>query len=185
MSSSSFTDGVVLLCIDLQAPFVNVIADRDSVLRRCRFALAAAHGLGIPVIFTEQVPAKLGPTLPDLRALATDAAILPKNTFSAFADGLLRESLRAQEIEHVILCGIETPICIYQTALAALDEHLQVTLLTDAIGARRPADADACLRGLARAGVHLLPAETIFYALLHDTSHPFFREFTQLVKKFA
>ena len=74
------------------------------------------------------------------------------------------------------------PVCVYQTATAALAAEVGVTILTDAIGARRPGDAQVCLETLARAGAHLLPAETVFYALLHDVSHPFFRAYTQLVK---
>lgn len=185
MNPISLTDSVVLLCLDLQPPFLGVIADSPAVLRRCQFAVSAAAGLGMPVVFTEQAATKLGRTVSALRDLAPEAAVFPKTTFSAFADGMLRDSLRQRDIEHVILCGLETPICVYQTALAALDENLQVTVLTDAVGARRPADAIACLAGLARAGVHLLPAETVFYALLHDAGHPFFKAYTQLVKHYS
>jgi len=55
-------------------------------------------------------------------------------------------------------------------------------VLSDAIGARRPDDARTCLDALAAVGVHVLPSETVFYALLHDIGHPFFRAYTQLVK---
>jgi hypothetical protein len=54
--------------------------------------------------------------------------------------------------------------------------------LSDAVGARRTDDARVCLDALARSGAHVLPAETVFYALLRDVSHPFFRAYTQLVK---
>src|SRR5690606_1951546 len=100
-----------------------------------------------------------------------DAAVYAKTTFSVFGDDGISDTLRDLDIEHIILCGIETPVCVYQTALGALDADLQVTVLTDAIGARRPVDASVCLGGLARAGVHLLPSESVFYALLHDAGH--------------
>lgn len=185
MSSPAPLSGVLLLCIDVQPAFLKVIPDGESVLKRCAFAIEAAAGLGMQVAFTEQLPRKLGGTSPDLLALAPDAAVHAKSTFSVFGDDGISEAIRALDIEHLILCGIETPVCVYQTALGALDADLQVTVLTDAIGARRPADAAVCLGGLARAGVHLLPAETIFYALLHDAGHPFFKGFTQLVKKYS
>ena len=57
-----------------------------------------------------------------------------------------------------------------------------MTILSDAVGARRPDDARVCLDALARSGAHVLPAETVFYALLHDVAHPFFKAYTQLVK---
>lgn len=185
MASPSPLSGVLLLCIDLQPAFLKVIQDGDTLLKRCAFAIEAAVGLGMQVAFTEQLPRKLGGTAPELLALAPDAAVHAKSTFSVFADDGINETLRGLDIEHIILCGIETPVCVYQTALGALDADLQVTVLTDAIGARRPADAAVCLGALARAGIHLLPSETVFYALLHDAGHPFFKGFTQLVKKYS
>ena len=74
---------------------------------------------------------------------------------------------------------------IYQTALAALASRYQVTVLIDAVAARRDDDAQAALAALARAGVNVLPAETVFYTMLHDATHPFFKAYTQLVKKYA
>ena len=84
--------------------------------------------------------------------------------------------------EHLLICGLETQICVYQTALDALRAGLHVTILSDAVGARRPADAAVCLDALGRAGAHVLPGETVFYALLGDVQHPFFKTYTQLVK---
>ncbi len=167
----------------MQPIFVGAMADGAGVLRRCEFAVAAARGLGLAVAFTEQVPEKLGATAAGLRALAPDAPVWPKQTFSALADDAIRDALRRTHgTRHLVLCGIETPVCIYQTAVAALAEDLQVTILSDAVGARRPDDAQTCLAALARAGAHILPAETVFYALLGDVGHPFFRAYTQLVK---
>jgi len=182
----SVPNDTLLLCVDMQPVFVGAIADGARVQRRCEFAVAAAVGVGLPVAFTEQVPQKLGPTAPALLALAPQAPVWGKNAFSALGDDGIRDALLQQRgIRHLLLCGIETSVCIYQTAIGALAEGVQVSLLSDAVGARRPDDAQACLAALARSGVHVLPAETVFYALLHDTSHPFFRAYTQLVKTYG
>lgn len=179
-------DDTLLLCIDMQPKFLAAVQDGSRVRRRCEFAVAAAVGIGVPVAFTEQVPQKLGNTAPELTALAPNAAVWGKNTFSALADDGIRDALlRVRKIEHVLLCGIETPVCIYQTAIGALAEDLHVTVLSDAVGARHDDDARTCLDALKREGVHVLPAETIFYSLLHDVNHPFFRGYTQLVKLHA
>lgn len=181
--ASPVPDDTLLLCVDMQPAFLRVIPDAERLQRRCEFAVACAVGLGIPVGFTEQVPHKLGGTVPHLLDLAPQASVWPKNTFSALADDGIRDALlRQRDVQHILLCGIETPVCVYQTATAALAEHLEVTVLSDAIGARRTDDARSCLDALARAGAHVLPAETVFYALLRDVSHPFFRTYTQLVK---
>src|SRR4051812_16071246 len=162
-------EDTLLLCVDMQPKFVAAVVDGIRVRRRCEFAVAAAMGLGIPVAFTEQVPQKLGATAPELLDLAPRAAVWGKNTFSALADDGIRDALlRQRDVQHILLCGIETPVCIYQTAIAALADELQVTVLSDAVGGRRPDDGRACLEALQRAGAHVLPAETVFYALLRD-----------------
>jgi nicotinamidase-related amidase len=175
--------GVLLLCIDMQPVFVQAVTNGSLVQRRCEFAIAAAHGLKLPVAFTEQVPQKLGGTAPELLALAFGAPVFGKNTFSALADDGIRDALlRDRGVEHLLLCGVETSVCIYQTALDARAAKLDVTVLSDAVGARRTDDASYCLDELARAGVHVLPSEAVFYSLLHDVKHPFFKAYTQLVK---
>src|SRR4051812_16882245 len=173
-------DDALLLCVDMQPKFLAAIGDAARVKHRCEFAVAAAAGLGLAVAFSEQVPEKLGPTARELLDLAPSAATWPKTTFSALADDAIRDAvLRDRGVRHLLLCGIETPVCVYQTAIAALGDGLQVTVLSDAVGARRPDDARTCLEALQRAGVHVLPSETVFYALLQDVSHPFFRPYTQ------
>jgi nicotinamidase-related amidase len=179
----SVPDDTLLLCVDMQPKFVAAVTDGISVRRRCEFAVAAAMGVGIPVAFTEQVPNKLGGTAPELIELAPRAPVWSKNTFSAYDDDGIRDALtRQRDVQHILLCGIETPICVYQTAIAALADNLQVTVLSDAVGARRTDDARVCLEALARSGAHVLPVETVFYALVRDVGHPFFRAYTQLVK---
>ncbi len=179
------SDGAFLLCLDLQPAFLNAMAGGARALRRCAFAIEAAQVLGVPVAFTEQVPQKLGGTAPELLALAGRCPVWGKTAFSALADDGIRDALRQRTVKHLILCGLETPVCIYQTAIAALDAPYQVTVLMDAVTARRDEDAQAALAALAQAGVKVLPAETVFYARLHDAMHPFFKTYTQLVKKYA
>ena len=185
--SGRSTEGALLLCLDLQPAFLKAVARGDELLRRCRFAIAAARGLGIATAFTEQVPEKLGATDPALLALAGAARAEPKDAFSALAPGsACREALTAgRPVEHLILCGLETGVCVFQTALDALKGGIAVTVLSDCVGARRPTDAAACLEALSRAEANVLPAETVFYSILGGSSHPFFREYTRLVKAYA
>lgn len=174
----------LLLCLDLQPVFLRLVAGGDAVLRRCKFAVAAARGLGIPVAFTEQVPARLGGTEPAILALAENPEVHPKDTFSALAAGspVRRALTERRGLERLVICGVETPVCVFQTAADALKGGLAVTVLSDCVGARREADARVCLDALARAGAEVLPSEALFYSLLGGAAHPFFRGYTELVK---
>jgi nicotinamidase-related amidase len=181
--SSRVPGDTLLICVDMQPVFIRAVAEGERVQKRCALALASAQGLGLPVLFTEQVPDKLGATEPALRNLAPNAPVFGKRTFSTLSDDAIRNHVvREAKAAHLLLCGIETSVCVYQTTVEALALGLQVTILSDAVSARRPDDARACLDELVRAGAHVLPVETVFYSLLHDVSHPFFKQYTQLVK---
>ena len=97
-------------------------------------------------------------------------------------DESISDAIAALSPERILLCGLETSVCVYQTALAALRAHYRVTVLSDAIGARRPEDATHCLNQLRDQGAEILPVETVFYAMLKNVHHPFFKAYTQLVK---
>lgn len=170
---NSGESGLLLVCVDMQPVFVRAVTEGARVERRCEFALAAAAGLKLPILFTEQAPERLGGTAPQLIALAPGATVLGKKSFSAMADERIRAAItEASRAEHLLLCGVETSVCVYQTAIAALSEGLKVTILSDAVGARRPDDARVCLDALARLGAHVLPAETVFYALILNLVFP-------------
>ncbi len=187
MSAADPAAGTLLLCLDLQPVFLRAVANGDALLRRCQLAVAAARGLGIAVAFTEQVPAKLGSTEPALLNLVETPVVHAKETFSALASGSAVRAalLEKRGVRHLVLCGVETPICVYQTAADALEAGLDAIVLSDCVGARREADARTCLDALARSGARILPSETLFYSLLRASTHPFFRAYTELVKKYA
>jgi nicotinamidase-related amidase len=187
MSTVPFTapPGLLLLCVDLQPNFLKAIPNAVALTRRCSFAIQAAMGMRVPVLFSEQVPKKLGGTEVELLRLAPEASVFGKTTFSALADPAIQAAVKDRGVEHLLLCGIETSVCVHQTAVEALASGLDVTVLSDCVGARRSDDAIVCLEALRRAGAYVLPAETVFYSLLHDTSHPFFKNYTQLVKAHA
>ncbi|MGH8017477.1 MAG: isochorismatase family protein [Opitutaceae bacterium] len=180
--TSDILEAVALLVVDMQEAFLNTIVEGESVLRRCTFAIEAARTLGIRVLFTEQVPEKLGPTLPALREAAPDARMFLKNTFSALGANGLVEHLRKTGVYHLLIAGIETPVCVYQTALHAQDSDFDVTILSDCVGARRPDDARIVLQALAGASCHVLPAETVYYSMLGNSAHRVFPAYTELVK---
>lgn len=179
--------GLALLVVDAQDVFLRALPAAGSRLtRRCAFAAAAARLLQIPVALTEQVPAKLGATNTEVHAAAgVDAPVFAKSALSALAAEGLGEWLRKIGATHLLVTGLETPICIYLTVLDAVAADYDVTVLVDASGGRRPEDFPSVWRLMETAGARLLPSETVFYSILRDAAHPRFRAFTALVKQYA
>ena len=174
-----------LLALDIQAPFLKVIDAADSLVARSAFAIEVAQLFGIPTLFTEQRPDLLQSTVNDLSALLPDAPRVAKTGFSAFTEMAVEDWIQENELHHILIAGLETPICVYQTALDAINRDVEVTLLSDAIGCRRPKDGEAALASLRIHGAHVIPSESIFYSILRDSMHPLFKEFTALVKKYS
>lgn len=183
-SPSTCPPGLALLVLDMQPAFIRAMHNAVDVERRSLFAIRSAVLFGIPVVFTEQVPDKLGPTAETLTAAAPDAPVFGKTAFSALGADGMTDFLENHGIHHLLITGLEVPVCIYQTVLGCIAAEIEVTLLSDGIGSRRIDDEQAVLRSFSTpdSGCHILPAESVFYSLLGSASHPLFRAYTQLVK---
>ena len=174
-----------LMVLDVQAPFLKVIPSADSLVGRSAFAIEVAQLFGIPTLFTEQRPEVLSTTVEELTSLQPDAPRIAKTGFSAFTEPAVEEWIGDHDLQHVLVAGLETSICVYQTVLDAIHADVEVTLLSDAVGCRRPDDGVTALASLRIHGAHVLPSESIFYSILRDSMHPRFKEFTALVKKYS
>ncbi|CAA6677858.1 Unannotated [Lentimonas sp. CC4] len=175
-----------LLLIDFQDPFLNAMPDRERLLKRTSFAVEAASLLGCSIALTEQLPEKLGNTTAELKQILPEhTPVFDKSAFSAMEAEGLNRWIESNQIDHLLLIGIETSICIYQTAIQALGDNVGVTLLSDCISERRCEDREPVLKQLLSMDAHVLPSETIFYSLIGSAEHPQFREFTQIVKRYS
>lgn len=171
-------DRAALVIVDLQERFAPAIAGWDALLERAVILARTAGLLGIPVIVTEQYPKGLGPTVEPIAAAVPGFEPLAKSGFPATAaDGF---SLAGRD--QVILCGIETHICVQQTALQLLARDVGVYLAVDATGSRREVDRDAALARMEMAGVAPTTTEALGFELLGSADAPEFREFQEMIK---
>jgi len=183
--SGDLLSSAALLVVDAQDCFIDTLSEKDAFLRRCAFAIDAAQTLGIRTLFTEQAPGKLGPTNKQLKERAAKSKVFSKRSFSALSAPGIETYLRDNEIYHVLVCGLETPICIYQTALQSLGEDIDATFLTDALGCRRPEDGEVAIEAIRQLDCQALPSETVFYSLLGSATHSRFRPFSKLVATYS
>lgn len=172
-----------LVLIDFQEKIIPAMHDPARTLRRVGLLARGAAALGVPVVVTEQYPQGLGPTAPELRgALPESASPLAKTAFSAVqAPGFLA-ALAATGATQALLAGIETHICVLQTALDLVIHGYQVHLAADACGSRDPANHENALRRLERAGVVVTNAESALFEMLEKADGPEFKEISRLVR---
>ncbi|PDH28817.1 MAG: isochorismatase [Puniceicoccaceae bacterium MED-G31] len=180
------TEHLGLLIIDLQSSLISKTDDEIELLNRCSFAIQAALLLQCKVAVTEQSPTKLGSICDELRRiLPEEIPVFSKDSFSAMDSSGIKKWIGDNQIEHLLLIGLESSICIYQTAVAALGEDIGVTLLSDCIAERRIEDRQPVIQQLLSMDAHVLPSETIFYSLVGSAENPIFSEFTKLVKQYS
>lgn len=176
-------DASVLFVVDIQARLLPAMVQPAAVLARAGFLMRAARRLGVPLLVTEQYPQGIGPTVPELAALATPAETFEKIHFSCAAEPALRNQLRLlAPRRQAVLCGIEAHVCVLQSALGLAAEGWQVAVVADAVGSRRDADRDAGLARLAASGVTIATGEMVAFEWLGRAGTPEFRDLLKLIK---
>lgn len=175
-----------LVVVDVQPKFMSGMYEAQRVVRRTEFLARLAHLLGVPVIATEQNPERMGSTDPALAELVGKA--IPKMRFSctgvpAFDQAV--ERMAGKGRNQAVLVGIETHICVSQTAMGLIEMGFDVLVGVDALSARTIDRHEVGLARLRDVGVSAAHTESIAYEWLEAADHPKFRDALDLVKRFA
>ena len=168
-----------LVVVDVQEAFRKAVADFERVAGNTATLVQGAAAMDIPIVLTEQYPAGLGETVPEVAEhLPADTERLEKVRFSAAeADGFDLGG-RGQ----AIVCGIEAHVCVNQTVLDLLDRGVEVHLVTDAVASRTDENRTLGVHKAERAGAVLTSVETALFELLGGSDAAEFREVQALVK---
>ena len=172
-----------ILVVDVQEKFVPAIAGMAAMTSRLSILLAAARELSVPVFATEQYPQGLGHTVPEIASLLpAGQQPFEKTSFSCFGNEAFRIALKQSPVKNLVICGVESHVCVLQTALHAIDRGYRVFIPADCVASRKDFDRDIALDFLAKAGVRIVSAESFIFMLLRDATHPSFKAVSKLVK---
>jgi nicotinamidase-related amidase len=172
---------VGLLVIDVQEKLVPKIFNAESLVRNIAFLIDGARLLGVPVQATEQYPRGLGPTVPPLAERLPERP--DKLAFSSCACASVIEKFRHEARPKIVLAGIETHVCVLNTALDLLALDFRVYLAVDAVGSRFVVDHDTALRRLEQAGAILTTVEGCVFEWTGGSQHPRFKDVSRLVQE--
>tara|TARA_Y100001968_G_C19335132_1_gene706433 strand:+ start:329 stop:904 length:576 start_codon:yes stop_codon:yes gene_type:complete len=172
----------VLIILDIQERLIANIIDQETIVWNSKRLIEAANLLGITVIYTEQNPNKLGLTLEVLRNKC-NSSFFSKMTFSCLGNLEIEEKLENQRARKVYLAGLETHICVMQTAIDLINLGYKVYVLADAVGARRQIDHEIGLKRLEQEGIVLTTTESILFEWCVTSDRPEFKEISRLVKE--
>ena len=170
-----------LLVIDVQEKLLPLIPDAAALTRNIAFLIDGACLLDMPVQATEQYPRGLGATVAEL---AGRLPVRPdKIAFSSCAVPAVVEQLHREARPKVVLAGIETHVCVLNTALDLLAHDFRVYIAVDAVGARYRIDHDTALRRLEQAGAVLATVEGCVFEWIGGAGHARFKEISRLVQQ--
>ncbi|OGV51869.1 MAG: hypothetical protein A2X49_03625 [Lentisphaerae bacterium GWF2_52_8] len=173
-----------LLLVDMQEKLFSAIPSASNALSRQQLMLAAAKELGLSVIVTEQYPKGLGPSVQPLKEFfQPDWPILEKSSFSCFGCDPFRIELKKTVRRSLAIMGVETHVCIQQTALDAAAQGYEVFLLSDAVSSRHEFDHKSALDLMSRQPlIAVTTVESFIFALLRDSAHPSFRTISKFLR---
>lgn len=185
MATDSLLDATntALVVIDLQEKLVPAIDGADDVLANAHKLLELAKVLNLPTHLTTQYSKGLGPTVPEIAA-ATSVAPLDKVCFSCFGHAPFLEVVAASSKPgaSLLLTGVETHICVLQTALGGLAAGYDIHVAADAVGARTASSHALGIERMRHAGVTISSAEMAIYELLGDASRSEFKQMLPFLK---
>jgi nicotinamidase-related amidase len=164
-----------LLVVDVQAKLVNAIHNAPRAVAAMKWLVDAAFLTGVPIVFSEQYPQALGPTLPVLRNASPESPVVAKTAFSCVAAQCLT-GLPVDTRQQVVICGIEAHVCVLQTALDLKASGKEVFVVTDAIGSRSDEDKLAAIARLQSAGITLVTREMALFEWLRDSKAAAFKD---------
>ncbi|HVT12650.1 MAG TPA: isochorismatase family protein [Fimbriimonadaceae bacterium] len=174
----------ILIVVDEQPSFMQAIWEAERVLRRTDFLLRIAALVGVPVLATEQYPRRMGGTNPLLMPFLLEAPF-GKMSFSCCGCEAFMARLEETGRRQAILVGIETHICVSQTAADLLNSGFEVVVCPDAVSARTVEMHKLGMERMRDSGALPMHSESVAYEWMGTAEHPAFREALKVVKELA
>ena len=176
------TENTVLIVIDIQEKLTRVMHQKEYFLENLKKLIRGVQVLGIPIILTEQNPRGLGATVPEVAGLVPGLQPIAKFSFSCCGDPRFTQELAALNRKQVLLAGIETHVCVYQTTPDLLNQGYQVQIVADAVASRTGENKDIGLERMKSEGASLTSTETVLFELLKVAEGTVFKEISKIVK---
>ncbi|MBN2484865.1 MAG: hydrolase [Bacteroidales bacterium] len=177
-----YKENSIGVLIDVQEKLLPHMYNKDEVKDNC---LKLVHGLrilNVPVIVTQQYTKGLGNTIEELNTAAGNFSYIEKLTFSCYREPSFIKVMNRSGKRNAIIMGIESHVCVLQTALDLLYNNFNPIIVTDAIGSRKKPDMDAALWRMRDVGCILTTTESIMFELCIQAGTPEFKEISKIVK---
>lgn len=176
------SDNTVLVLVDVQAKLLPAMHEPDAVLDSLLRLVRGAQLLEIPIVCTEQIPEKLGPTVAPLRDLLPGVEMIAKTTFSCCGTPAFVAALEGIDRPNVLVAGIEAHVCVYQTVVDLVESGYFVQVVADAVSSRTVRNRDIALTRVHDEGAVLTSVEMALLEMTREAGTDLFREMLKVVR---
>lgn len=175
-------DNAILVVIDVQGKLATLMHENETLFANINRMIKGARALDIPILWTEQIPDKLGETVSEIKSELDGIELLTKKTFSCCGGPGFNEQLNKLGRKQMIVTGIETHVCVYQTCMDLLKNNFEVHLVTDAVSSRIESNYHLGVQRIKEAGAILTSVEMSLFEMLKVAEGEQFKKIIQIVK---
>ena len=175
-------DQTVFVFIDVQGRLAELMHEKEALFANLTRLIHGMRLFGVPLVWVEQTPEKLGQTSRVLRELLAPAEPIRKRSFSCWGEPAFVARLQELGRRQALLAGIETHICIHQTAADLRQQGYEVEVVADAVSSRTAGNRQIGLDRIRECGARLTSVEMAFFELMRQADHPAFLDILKLVR---
>ncbi|HCM1361772.1 TPA: isochorismatase family protein [Vibrio parahaemolyticus] len=172
-----------LIVVDVQGKLATLMHESDALIENITKLVKGAKALDLPILWLEQNPERLGLTAEPIREVLESTHLpITKYTFDGGKEATFKVAVENAKVDTWLVCGIESHICVYQTAVSLRQSGYRVELVTDCVSSRTAANKALALAKLTANGVVLTGLEMCLYEMVEDCRAPEFKEILALIK---
>lgn len=175
-------ENTVALVIDMQERLFPVMNEKEALLKSCQTLVAGLGELSIPLVVSQQYTKGLGDTLPEIKSLIPDFNYFEKKEFSCWDTPAIAEKLKALDAKNIIISGIESHVCVLQTAVDLKAAGMNPIVVMDCVSSRTQANYEMAKERFRFEGIMMTSYESILFELTASAGAPEFRAISKLVK---
>jgi nicotinamidase-related amidase len=175
-------DHTAALVIDIQEKLFPAMAGKEELLANCLKLVKGLQILGIPLVATQQYSKGLGETISEISSEIRNFSFIEKRDFSCCGEPAVLNRLREFEAENIIICGIESHVCVLQTALDLKESGFNPVIVMDAVSSRNPASIELAKERFRYGNIMMTSTESLLFELTRSSAAPEFKAISSLIK---
>ena len=175
----------LVMVIDIQGKLARIADKKESFYKAVQCVIGVAGVLEIPIIWTEQNPEGMGPTIPEIAERLKGLKPISKFSFSCGLEPKITQAIKGLHRKQILLTGIESHVCVYQTSIDLLAEGYEVQVVADAISARNALFREIGYERMKQSGARLSCTEMAVFELMRTAQHPKFKKVLEVVKQYS